>query len=478
VIICLGLLLALCLLGDGIAMLSLDRSIRHLVALAESHQIQSMRSELALSGSRIETDFLAARSRFEHDRQRRYDSIRRFEASLDQCTSCHHEPDVQAELDGLRGTFRSYRETIEKLASTSDPRSEVELERIAHAIADGVVEQTTAMTDRARHGITTKGEAAAASVSAAWFVLSATFVMAMVAGVLVAVHLARRLTQPVEEILDGIRQVRQGNRSYRFAINGDREFQDLGNAFNQAYASLEAAQESILQAEKMAAVGKLAAGVAHEVGNPLASISSVAQMMRRGCTNGEQGERIELIMKEVARTSGIVRDLLAFSRPARDEKKGSIRIAEVLDHSVKLLRYDKRTSCIGIDVDYDGEIGSIEGHSDRLIQVFTNIMINAVDAISAHNPDGAGQVSIRARRSEDRVVVTVTDDGPGMSPDQIHSAFDPFFTTKDPGKGTGLGLWICYQEVQRHRGTIRIESEAGAGTTVRVELPIEQGPAT
>jgi len=472
VIIGFALLLGLCLLGDAIAMLCLDRSIRHLVTLAESHEIQSMRSDLALSGSRIETDFLASRSRFEHDQARRYESVRRFEASLDQCTSCHHEPDVEAELAGLRQTFLSYKEILHKLEATTDPRLEIEHERMSHDLADQVVEETIAMTDRARHGLSEKSAAAAASVGNAWLVLSASFLAVMVVGIFIAVSLTRRLTKPVEQLLRGIGRVRQGDRGFRFPLEGDEEFRALANAFNQAYESVNAAQENILQAEKLAAVGKLAAGVAHEVGNPLASISAVAQMMRRGCQNQEQMDRIDLIMKEVARTSGIVRDLLAFSRPASEERRGPARIAELLEHSVKLIGYDKRTKTIAIETDLDGEIGTVEGHPDRLIQVFTNIMINAVDAINSHSPDGKGTIRVVARREDGKIAIRFTDDGPGMTPGQIQNAFDPFFTTKEPGKGTGLGLWICYQEVQRHRGSIRIESRLGEGTTVHVELPL------
>ncbi len=470
VIICLGLLLVLCLLGDAIAMLCLDSSIRKLSALADSHRIQSMRADLASSGSRLESDLLAFIAGIEIGSPEQIKSAERYELTLRSCGRCHHPPDLQKELDGLKSGLIVFQEAVRRLEQNKDPENQAVLQHQAVAIADDLVGKTDKLVDRAREHLAVRSGDVTKSLSTAWMVLSITLVVALVAGGLIALHLERRMTRPVQELLDGIEQVKEGNLAYRFAVRGDAEFRDLAKALNQAYSSLQTAQDSVFQAEKMAAVGKFAAGIAHEAGNPLASISSIAQMMQRQNSPQLHEERARLIMDEVERINGIVRDLLTFSRPTADQQYSLINVAEILDRAVNLLKYDRRCSSIDIRRTYDGQLGLIRGNPDRLTQVFTNVMINAFDAICSHN-GGRGHLTIAAEQQDEQIMIKLIDDGPGMTEQQMTEAFDPFFTTKEPGQGTGLGLWICYQVMHRHNGYIRLESEFGRGTTVTICLP-------
>ena len=465
-----GLLLVLCLMGDAIAMLCLGSSIGKLGALAESYRVQSMRADLASSGSRLESDLLAFIAGYEVGSTTELDWAGEYEEDLESCDGCHHEPVLQQQLDELKGGLFAYQSAVGRLRENKDPERRKGLQQEAFAIAEGLAGRTNAMVDRARQHLAVRSGDVADSLSTAWVVLSATLVLALVVGGVIALHLERRLTRPVRELLDGIEEVKHGNVTYRFAVHGDEEFRDLARALNQAYSSLQTAQNSIFQAEKMAAVGKFAAGIAHEVGNPLASISSVAQMMRRQGSLQQQEERARLIMDEVERINGIVRDLLTFSRPAGDQQYTFVDVADLLNHAVKLLRYDKRSQFIEIARTYDGLSATVWGSADRLTQVFTNILINAFDAICSHN-GGRGSVTITAEEHGPEIVITFADDGPGMTEEQMQEAFDPFFTTKEPGHGTGLGLWICYQVTHRHHGRIELESELGRGATVIVRLP-------
>ena len=473
IIICLALLLALCVLGDAIAMLALHRSNQELGALAEAHRIQVMRTNLASSGVRIEMDMMARRAGDSHDELRRLDSVRRFEAALERCGTCHHSPAVQAELDEVRATLDSYVAAAERLFQSQDGQERLPLEREANLAADELTRLSTAMSDRADHQVALRGSDVAASVRRAWLILCGTVIGALAAGGIVAFHLKRRLTRPVEALLEGVERTRQGDHAHRFTIDADGEFRALGEAFNDAYKNLKQAQERVFQAEKMAAVGKLAAGVAHEVGNPLASISSIAQMMRRKGQSPEQAKRIELIMEQIGRISRIVRELLTFSRPTPDKDyQDCVRIPELLDRAVTLLGYDKRAKDIKITRDYPPRLGEVRGDTDKLLLAFTNIIINAFDALSAH-PNGTPSLTISARQEDDEVVVLFEDNGPGVNQEQLAFVFEPFFTTKEPGAGTGLGLWICYQVVQKHKGTIRVENGPARGTTVSIRLPAE-----
>ncbi|HUU83548.1 MAG TPA: ATP-binding protein [Phycisphaerae bacterium] len=476
VIVCLILLLALYVLGNAIAMLSLHRSNDELRRLAESHRIQVMRANLASSGVRIETDLLAYRVGNPNADLKRRDSLGRFEDALNQCGSCHHSPPVQDQLDEVRGTFDSYVVALDGLIACENGDEECWHEREANLIVDHLNRQATAMADQAAYHVAVRSDDAAASVRMAWLILWGTLVAALAVGGVVAFHLARKVTGPIGALLEGVDRIRQGDDTHRFAIDADQEFQALADAFNDAYEDLKKAQESVLQAEKMAAVGKLAAGVAHEVGNPLASISSVAQMMRRRGQSPEQSKRIDLIMEHIGRINRIVRELLTFSRPPARENLSRIEVADLLDRAVTLLGYDKRARSIEITRHCDPGLGPVWADTDRLLLVFTNIIMNAFDALDAQ-PDGSPKLGITVVQEEAEVVVRFEDNGPGIAPEALPSVFEPFYTTKDPGAGTGLGLWVCYQVVEKHGGTIHMTSDLGNGTVVTVRLPSEPAQA-
>jgi len=470
IVVCLGLLLALYVIGDATALWCLHRSTDQLSALAESQRIQVMRANLAASGVRIQRDLLAALAGDPPNHALRLESVQRFQQAIDRCGDCHHTPPVQAELDSIRATFERYLVAVQRVI---DSPTIADIEHEANEIADRLVVQATQMADRAYYHVGIRGDDAAAGIRQAWLILCGTLVAAMTLGGVVAWHLHRRVTRPVEALLAGVRRARGGAAGDCLTIPADEEFRALGEAFTHAYADLSAAQEGVLQAEKMAAVGKLAAGVAHEVGNPLASISSVAQLMRRGCSDHQQVEKIDLIMQHINRASRIVRELLAFSRPVYERTPGEVDVSAVLDRAVSLLRFDKRAGRAVIDCRYAPGLRVARGDTDRLMTVFTNVMINAFDAMAACR-NGDGRLVISGEQVADRVVITFEDNGTGLTREQVHNAFEPFFTTKEPGSGTGLGLWVCYQVVRKHGGTIRIENRGdsdAAGARVVIDLP-------
>jgi signal transduction histidine kinase len=277
-----------------------------------------------------------------------------------------------------------------------------------------------------------------------------------------------------------VERLRRGDHQHRFSLTGDEEFRRLAEAFNHAYENVKKAEHGIYQAEKMAAVGRLAAGVAHEVGNPLASLSSIAQMMRRKGQSPEQAARIDLMMQQIERISTIVRNLLSFSRHGVSERRNDVDIARLLERAAVLMSYDKRAKNVRIVKDFQHGLSGIPADLDRLLLVFTNIILNAFDALGSYH-NGPPELRICLRQEDGEIRVKFTDNGVGMSEEQLASAIDPFFTTKEPGEGTGLGLWICYEVIRDHGGTIRLTSSVQEGTEVEIRLPceaIETPPAT
>lgn len=237
------------------------------------------------------------------------------------------------------------------------------------------------------------------------------------------------------------------------------------------------AQDRFAQSEKLAAIGQLAAGVMHEVNNPLATISACAEslglrledMRADGVNVPEQSnEFLRIIDTEIQRCKRIIDGLLDFSRPKSAEKAPS-QINDVIEQSIFLVKHHARFKKLTLQAMLDPDAPMVDANAEQLIQVFMALMINAADAM-----EHEGTITLRTRRGltrEEGVVAEVIDAGPGIARADLPRIFDPFFTTKAPGRGTGLGLSICYGIITEHGGRIEVDSAVGAGSTFRILLP-------
>jgi signal transduction histidine kinase len=225
------------------------------------------------------------------------------------------------------------------------------------------------------------------------------------------------------------------------------------------------------QREKMVAIGQMATGIAHEIGNPLASISSVAQYLVRRLKVQEQKDQLLVIQYHVSRISNILRRILSLSRPATGECKWT-DINSLIENTLSLINFDKRAHSVTIENVATIDLPKVWLNPQHFEQVFLNIFINALDAMSA-KPHYQGHLLKITRALEDNMIeIRISDTGIGMSPEVRSRAFDSFFTTKEIGKGTGLGLFITHNLVTEIDGTIELESESGIGTTVIIRIPL------
>jgi PAS domain S-box-containing protein len=235
----------------------------------------------------------------------------------------------------------------------------------------------------------------------------------------------------------------------------------------QAYDDLRRTQEQLLHSEKMAAVGQLISGVAHELNNPLTAILGYSQLLTSSAQIGPQGlEYSEKLYKQAQRTHRIVQNLLSFARQHKPERI-PVRLNHVLDDTLALRDYDLRMSNIKLHLDLAEDLPLAAADPHQLQQVFLNLVNNAVDAILEAAPQG--ELWVRTAKQADKFVIEFVDSGPGVKdPSKV---FDPFYTTKPVGKGTGLGLSICYGIVSEHGGQIYVSNVPPRGACFRIELP-------
>jgi PAS domain S-box-containing protein len=232
---------------------------------------------------------------------------------------------------------------------------------------------------------------------------------------------------------------------------------------------LKRLEEQLIQAEKLAAMGQMLAGVAHELNNPLTAILGVTELLREREGADESTKRqLELTHRQARRAARIVQNLLEFSRPASPQKK-SLDVNSLVERTLQLHEHSLRRNNIEVNFRQQSGLPGVIGDANQLIQVFLNLVTNAEQAIREVRE--TGRIQIRVGQRDGRLAVTVQDDGVGIRPEALPRIFDPFYTTKRPGGGTGLGLSICMSIIREHGGQIEAESLPAGGTAFTVYLP-------
>jgi len=346
--------------------------------------------------------------------------------------------------------------------------------------------------------------------------------------------LSRVLVKPIKDLLRLTQKVSDGDFSQKIDVTSTHEIGQLIGSFNRmierlkgnqeslesyleslesANKQLKQAQEELIRTEKLASIGRFAAGVAHEVGNPLGAILGYTGILQKEGMNQEEArDYLKRIEKEIERINRIVRELLDFARPSKFEIK-AVQVNQILKSTLSLLSYQKSFKNIDTQLDIQQDLPLIEGDESQLSQVFINIILNAVDAMPeggilriqtathvVENSDSDRLPGIYSRRRKNDPVesdyssmrkadplvalfrrfsagnrlvkIRISDTGTGIKKEDLENIFDPFFTTKAPDKGTGLGLSISLRIVESLGGEIKVKSELGKGTTFEVYLPV------
>lgn len=300
-----------------------------------------------------------------------------------------------------------------------------------------------------------------------------SIISALVPNLLLVLLIVRTVSRPLQRITLAAVQVTEGKYGTEVDLRKSSDeigllassFNEMSRKMSTDIESLRSLNEKLARAERLAAMGTLAAGVAHEVNNPLASISSLVQMLRsRSAHDPDTKEKLDLISTQVERITQVTRDLTEFAR-VRPAIRTEVDINEVVEASLRLASFDSEFQKLDIRKSLESGMGRVMADGDQLQQVFLNLLLNSRDAM----PNG-GKLSVSSVRRKGEIVVSITDNGVGIIESVRPQLFDPFFTTKPAGKGTGLGLSVCYGIVSAHDGKIEVETGSGE-TSFRVVLP-------
>ncbi|NOX54008.1 MAG: HAMP domain-containing protein [Planctomycetes bacterium] len=321
--------------------------------------------------------------------------------------------------------------------------------------------------------------------------------------VLVSLFIQKSVTRPVQRLVECTRRVAQGDLNCTIEAKGNDELADLARSFTKMTEDLrkaraelsnwarkleeevenktrdlKLAQAQIVRSEKLSSIGLLAAGVAHELNSPLTGILTYAHLLAKRIPDGSQEkEDLRVIIDQTERCATIIRQLLDFSRENSPEKK-SQDVHAVLEQAIALVEHLALFHNIEIQRDFDSAVPKVFIDAGQMQQVFLNLLVNAGEAMPA-----GGRLVIETRASvfssdepsRQEIQIVFRDTGVGIPPEHLDKIFDPFFTSKEVGEGTGLGLAVSYGIVERHGGTITVQSELGKGSVFTITLPVGAG---
>ncbi|MBV6340894.1 sensor histidine kinase [Candidatus Magnetobacterium casense] len=322
------------------------------------------------------------------------------------------------------------------------------------------------------------------------FIVVAILVMTILSAIIGHV-LSRSVVRPLKQLQDSMKIIAGGGFHMIVIDSRDREVVSLIEAFNRMLREREVRRKHLIQSEKLASLGTMLSGVAHELNNPLSNISTSCQILQEELGQGDIqyfGELLGQIDDQTNRARNIVRSLLDFSRE-RDFKKDMLPLQSLFEETIVFL---KRQLSTRVDIVMEISEGiTVYADKQRIQQVFLNLIKNAAEAITTNSETTDGYISITARRAsanekclrhdgacvlgDTAVDVAIKDTGMGIESNVLPRIFDPFFTTKDVGKGSGLGLFIVHEIIEEHGGCITVDSHPQMGTTFRIRLQTEKG---
>ena len=326
-----------------------------------------------------------------------------------------------------------------------------------------------------------------------FYILMDTVVLVLVGYVL----LSRIVVKPIDKLLKMTRTYKEGfmvpslpesskneigdltrslSHMLRRLDENKRELESHISSLEKANRDLRQAQDEIIRSEKLASVGRLAAGIAHEIGNPIGIILGYLDLLNSGdIPEVERKDFLNRIESEIVRVNRIIRQLLDFSRPSSGEPEKT-QVHDLVKMTLGMLEPQPMMEGIRTTLEFKARKDTVLADPNQLQQVFLNIVMNAADALAEGKGEGTiKQLTIRSEKIEGSIELRFSDNGHGISNKELLRIFDPFYTTKEPGKGTGLGLSVCYRIVEGLGGTIRAESKTGEGMTIIVSLPLYDG---
>lgn len=389
-----------------------------------------------------------------------------------QCLSCHHSREIKVKIDGLRNELEAYevllRETVKKRGSPN-----LWFEEGSKVYGEGqlLIKSIESIIAQASLGLAEKKRRSLMDIEKTKKILFFLLLAAPILFLLTSLFMLNNIFKPLHAILNGLRTSKNGDSNFRIRTAWPKEFSELVSALNEMNHSLNEQISKMQRTEQLALCGQFAAGLVHEIKNPLAGIKGAIELFSEDLPpGGGKRETLELVISEINRIEFLLKSLLEFARPSKPQFM-RVHVNDILENTIAFLHkhpsfFQGKTNGIKIVKDFGKDLPEITADPEQLRQVFLNLLLNAHEAMPA-----GGTVTIKTMLDPGGVLeVSISDTGPGIPIDLQDKIFEPFFTTKP--KGTGLGLAISKRLIEQQGGEINAESNYHRGATFKIKFPI------
>ncbi|HEX9205248.1 MAG TPA: ATP-binding protein [Candidatus Deferrimicrobiaceae bacterium] len=453
---------------------SIKTTTSRLDNLIRLHRVAILRENFMLRLKRVQSDLILRETRHSRSFDTMVRDIMNMGSVSDSCLRCHHEEQVMSRIRELHLGIESYKDALSRVLTIRANTERLAAEEdTAYRAGEALIDDLGEMLASTNQRLEARTASALSEIERTKYILYFLVLFGPVASTVLAFLLIRNLADPVSRLVRATRQLKGGDLDHR--VQGLRdEFAELEASFNEMAQSLRDQMGRMQRAEQLSAVGELAAGLAHEIKNPLAGIKVAMNVLLDSRLEAEDREVVEQVGIEVTRLESLMRSFLRFARPPKPEMS-PVRVNDLLDTTLTFIR--KRRPSAGrpgnpVEVERDYRpLPETMADPMQIQQVCLNLFLNALDAM----PDG-GTLRVATRHEGDpgMIRVDISDSGNGIEREFREKIFEPFFTTK--GKGTGLGLAISRQLLFLHGGTVDLCDGPAAGATFTLRLPVVPPP--
>jgi signal transduction histidine kinase len=470
---------ALIFFAGGIYIVStIEKATSTLDRLIRLHQVEILREQLLTDARRVQADLAFKGTHYARELDTVVLHVLELGNQAQSCLGCHHSEEITAKITDLIQQVRNYKDALSRVLTirANTARLEVE-ERRAVDVGQELVDQLTTMTALTRARLDQRTRSSLQAIGEMKSVLFVLISIGPILAIGLAVIFIKGFTRPVKLLLQATRRVKGGDLSVRIQGLQD-EFGEVAASFNEMTASLNEQMQNMQRAEHLKMVGEMAAGLVHEVKNPLAGIkASIQILLQEGNVPKEDRMILTAVLGEVNRIDSLMKGLLDFARPPKPQFM-PVDMNSVVESSITLsLPYSSVASgsrkAIEIIKHLDSGLPMVMADPGQMQQVLLNLLMNAVEAMpeggtltvsTSGNPENGTSGDI-----ERAIQIKISDTGKGINEETRKKIFQPFFTTKR--KGTGLGLAVTKRFIEMHSGTISVDQTPGGGTTFRILLP-------
>ncbi|MCL7487989.1 MAG: ATP-binding protein [Desulfobulbaceae bacterium] len=402
--------------------------------------------------------------------------VQQMEHEVQVCTTCHHAPEITTRIESLEEDIKKYQHKLSRVYTLKADRQRL-LQELDNAFAAGNQLADKVESIIAASSLTMSDEVSIAnySIADAKKILILLVTIGPFLFLLISFFFVKRFTHSLSVLTEATGKIKSGKLQFRIEEKLQDEFGQLASSFNEMSASLQEQCDLLQETERLAVVGELAAGMAHEIKNPLAGIKVSMEVLSHDLDLEQEDKEVFLqVINEIDRINALLKSLLNYARPPKPQSV-FFDVHQVLDATIKSAQYSLKNppeedrKDIEFVRDFSPEVQGIVADPGQLQQVFLNLLLNSGDAIAEQ-----GTITIRTRKiSNETIEITFSDTGKGIDSAELDQIFKPFFTTKS--HGTGLGLAICRRLIQQHSGgTITAANNPeGAGVTFTITLPVE-----